>query len=166
MNQVVVDERLLQSMKKTKNTPKKKRQQPKKKARLEKAMKKSEAVDIQWDDSNNDLTKEFVSTEKSAEETELKRVVLRLIIPSGGMGLILSTSDNGVSLMGVDQKSILRHAIPSYLLGRQYCITSIKGLGNQQFNSSIENRLDIINGIKSCRSMRSNNIEVVFQKQS
>ena len=60
MNQVVVDERLLQSMKKTKNTPKKKRQQPKKKARLEKAMKKSEAVDIQWDDSNNDLTKEFV----------------------------------------------------------------------------------------------------------
>ena len=142
-------------------------QQPKNKAGLEKAMKKkSEAVDIQWDDSNNAPTKKFVSMEKSAEETELKRVVLRLIIPAGGMGLILSTTYNGVSVMGVE-KSILRHAIPSYLLGRQYCITSIRSLGNQQqFNSSIENRLDIINGIKSCRAMRLDNIEVVFQEQS
>ena len=76
------------------------------------------------------------------------------------MGLILSTTYNGVSVMGVDQKSILRHAIPSYLLGRQYCITSIRSLGNQQqFSSTIENRLDIINGIKSCRAMRLDNIE-------
>jgi len=44
--------------------------------------------------------------------------MLRLIIPAGGMGLILSTTYNGVSVIGVDQKSILRHAIPSYLLGR------------------------------------------------
>jgi len=129
-------------------------------------MKKSEPVDIQWDDSNNAPTKKFVSTEKS--ETELKRFMLRLIIPAGGMGLILSTTHNGpVSVMGVDQKSILRHAIPSYLLGRRYCITSIRSsLGNQQFSSSIENRLDIINAIKSCRAMRLDNIEVVFQEQS
>ena len=99
-NEVVVDERLLQSMKK--NTPKRKRQQPKKKTRLEKAMKKSEAVDIQWDGSNNDLTKEFVRDKRDRAKSIISQSTLHITVFKSSkdtrLGLGIKKAEGGASL--------------------------------------------------------------------